>query len=235
MVLLPESIVINKGEPGDSMYFIAKGELSVRNEKDQRVASLSAGNFFGELAILFGGTRSATIKTDTYSHVYELERQAFDDITSMHLGTREAIESVARARLQVAVRSAPPPSPRRSPQSRKASAKTLPGDRKVRGRGTRGSPPLSPRIPPPPPRHIPVLPRLTHSTARPGPYPGRPTPPPLPSQSHPTQGLSIRNERFVFFALRAAGGCQRQDSFDRQRLTRNRQRLALHRRRLALH
>lgn len=51
--------VVRQGQPGDSMYFIAEGAVEVRRDA-QRVA-LSAGQFFGEMALITGEPRNATI------------------------------------------------------------------------------------------------------------------------------------------------------------------------------
>ena len=62
VVLLPETAVVTKGEMGDCMYFVSLGEVSIRDEDNQRSIVLTTGQYFGELSMIFGGPRSATIK-----------------------------------------------------------------------------------------------------------------------------------------------------------------------------
>jgi CRP-like cAMP-binding protein len=52
--------IVAVGEPGDTLYVLLDGEVSVRR---RRLPSISRGmgSFFGEMALLDGGPRSATV------------------------------------------------------------------------------------------------------------------------------------------------------------------------------
>ena len=58
-------VVFNYGEPGDAMYIVraGKAELSFKNDTGEKIVleTCERGDFFGELAFLDGGTRSATV------------------------------------------------------------------------------------------------------------------------------------------------------------------------------
>jgi voltage-gated potassium channel len=51
--------IVHRGDPGDTMYFIVSGEVEV-NVTPQPV-KLGPGDFFGEMALLFGTPRSANV------------------------------------------------------------------------------------------------------------------------------------------------------------------------------
>ena len=51
--------IMRRGEPGDCMYFIASGEVEVRLRPG--VVRLGPGEFFGEIALLTGEPRNATV------------------------------------------------------------------------------------------------------------------------------------------------------------------------------
>src|ERR1700739_1967401 len=51
--------VVRRGERGDCMYFVASGELEIRGRPES--ISYGPGDFFGELALLTGDSRNATI------------------------------------------------------------------------------------------------------------------------------------------------------------------------------
>lgn len=68
--------VVREKEPGNTMFFIIEGNFSV--EKDGKVlAELTNGDFFGEMALLTGGRRAATVISKSQGIVIEIDREAF--------------------------------------------------------------------------------------------------------------------------------------------------------------
>ena len=59
------SVIVRQGEPADSAFVVVYGRLKVvtasGGDHESVIAVLRAGDLFGELAILDGGTRSATV------------------------------------------------------------------------------------------------------------------------------------------------------------------------------
>ena len=53
------AIIMRRGAPGDCMYFVASGEVEVQLQPEPVV--LGPGEFFGEVALVTGGPRNATI------------------------------------------------------------------------------------------------------------------------------------------------------------------------------
>jgi CRP-like cAMP-binding protein len=56
--------IVKEGNPGDAMYLILEGEVRVRlmiAGKESILATLSAGEFFGEVALFDHGPRSADV------------------------------------------------------------------------------------------------------------------------------------------------------------------------------
>jgi CRP/FNR family transcriptional regulator, cyclic AMP receptor protein len=61
----PEGAVIAKeGGPGDAFFVILEGQAEVRRG-GKRVAALWPGDFFGEISLLDGGPRTATVSAQT--------------------------------------------------------------------------------------------------------------------------------------------------------------------------
>jgi NTE family protein len=76
-------IICRQGEPGDSMYVIHSGTVSVFKETDGQsffVSELKRGNFFGEMALLSGAHRNSTIEASLDVTVYCLARENFDTL-----------------------------------------------------------------------------------------------------------------------------------------------------------
>ncbi len=73
-----EQVVVEQGTAGNSMFVIAEGVVSVTVKAGDKppiqVATLGTGNFFGELAMLTGEKRGATITALTKTHLYEITK-----------------------------------------------------------------------------------------------------------------------------------------------------------------
>jgi glutaminase len=64
----PGMLIIRKGEPADSLYFLMRGEVSVviplPGGGSKRLSTLTAGMAFGESSLLSGGQRGADVRAD---------------------------------------------------------------------------------------------------------------------------------------------------------------------------
>jgi CRP/FNR family cyclic AMP-dependent transcriptional regulator len=69
----PAEIIVQSGERGDSFYLMLEGRARVLG----RSRALRSGDFFGEMALVDGGPRSATITALSAVRVMKLPRQAF--------------------------------------------------------------------------------------------------------------------------------------------------------------
>lgn len=70
------TVLIEEGATGDEFFIIAEGTASVRRGP-RRVALLGPGDYFGELALLDRGRRSATIVADTDMVLLIMSRREF--------------------------------------------------------------------------------------------------------------------------------------------------------------
>lgn len=67
--------LFRKGDPGESMYILAEGEVRV-HDGNHVIARLQAGDVFGEYALLDTENRSASVTTEKASRVLMLKREA---------------------------------------------------------------------------------------------------------------------------------------------------------------
>jgi CRP-like cAMP-binding protein len=75
----PGEILCREGDPGDYFYIIVSGIAEV--QKDKRIlTTLEAGEIFGEMSLLTGETRSATVVAATPMELYKLDRDNFGKV-----------------------------------------------------------------------------------------------------------------------------------------------------------
>jgi len=65
---------------------------------DTDIATLMAGDFFGEMALLHGSTRTATCRAVTPCALYELARSDIDAVIQSCPAIKEALEEADRIR-----------------------------------------------------------------------------------------------------------------------------------------
>jgi CRP-like cAMP-binding protein len=106
LVQLPAGPIIRENDPADGLYIIKSGlarvSTSAKDEKSEAVlAVLRPGNAFGELALIDGAPRSATITALQPVECYFLPREAFLDSLGKHpeiaLGMLPAVTAMVRA------------------------------------------------------------------------------------------------------------------------------------------
>jgi small-conductance mechanosensitive channel/tellurite resistance protein len=77
--------IIRQGEAGESFYVVVSGEVSVHAEGNAaEVARLRRGDFFGEMSLLTGEPRAATVIAARDSTLLCVDRRAFGEILKAH-------------------------------------------------------------------------------------------------------------------------------------------------------
>src|SRR5207302_6801938 len=75
--------VIQEGAEGDSMFILLRGAAQVsvsKNGSTIPVATLSSGDCFGEMSLLTGEKRSATVKADGDCYVMEISKETMAEV-----------------------------------------------------------------------------------------------------------------------------------------------------------
>jgi CRP-like cAMP-binding protein len=70
------TVLARQGQPGNEFYLIVDGSARVEVSARKR-ARLAPGAFFGEMSLLDGGPRSATVTADTAIRVLVIKRRHF--------------------------------------------------------------------------------------------------------------------------------------------------------------
>jgi CRP-like cAMP-binding protein len=160
--------IIREGDPGAEMFFIESGRVQVvrgSGSGAMLLAELVGGDLFGEMALLTGSPRSATVTALSDLDLWALSKADFDDLVTAYPNLALALSRLLSDRLRhtderflakptVTVAAPPPPVP-------SAEIETIQVAR-----------PAPPRQPAPQPRRV---------------APPKPRPQPTPKQ--PTRGL----------------------------------------------
>lgn len=98
----PGQIVVSEGEPGHSLFVVASGTLRVYvrdlESHNTQVRLLESGEFFGEISLLTGQRRSATITCATTCELLELDISRLNAMAQFHPGIPNTIRHFARKR-----------------------------------------------------------------------------------------------------------------------------------------
>jgi CRP-like cAMP-binding protein len=88
--------MVEQGIPADAIYVLTSGEARVFYVREQ-VATLGPGDIVGEMALLGGGQRRATVTTAERTAGLRVENPAMMDVFSKHPAVREAFKAAYEA------------------------------------------------------------------------------------------------------------------------------------------
>ena len=75
----PNAIIVKQGDAGSSLFVLSQGSVRVYSEAtdtepEKTLATLAPGAYFGEMSLLTGAPRSATLVTNTETIAYEITK-----------------------------------------------------------------------------------------------------------------------------------------------------------------
>ena len=96
------STIFNRGDVGSSLFAIAEGTVTIHADSKRgsaAIANVVAGSIFGEVGLLSGRPRGATIRAADRVVAVEIERTGVQKLMSEHSEVRDIIEKVTLERL----------------------------------------------------------------------------------------------------------------------------------------
>jgi CRP-like cAMP-binding protein len=90
--------VLVEGSPGYAFYILDQGQVAVAHE-DQVLRTLGPGDFFGEIAILGGGRRTASVTATEPVTVWKLFGTSFRELEKIRPDVSRALQEAMRQRL----------------------------------------------------------------------------------------------------------------------------------------
>jgi nitroimidazol reductase NimA-like FMN-containing flavoprotein (pyridoxamine 5'-phosphate oxidase superfamily) len=101
----PGAVIVRQGAPADKFFIIVDGEVDVVREPapgkgtEVKLATLGRGQFFGEVAILNDGPRTATVRARGRTTLLTMDRDVFRGLVAQSLSTTQDFDRVIRQRL----------------------------------------------------------------------------------------------------------------------------------------
>jgi len=101
----PNTAIVREGQSGDSMFIIKNGKVEIRKKEktlgiDLTIATLGSGACFGEMALLTGKPRSATVMAIGATEVFVLEKKDFDSLLMEHPTMSLALNKIVAERIE---------------------------------------------------------------------------------------------------------------------------------------
>lgn len=113
MSFAPGELIVSEGEPGDSLFLVTTGSVKawIRNREARYVFArrLGEGDFFGEISVLTGSPRTATVVAAAPCELLELDRPTLDGITTTYPRVRDVLQRFSEQRMATSADA--PPSP----------------------------------------------------------------------------------------------------------------------------
>ena len=95
--------IVREGDAGEEMFFIEAGRVEVVRGSDQNalhLAELTAGDLFGEMALLTGNPRSATVTALSDVDLWVLGKADFDEVVAAYPSLALALSRLLSERLR---------------------------------------------------------------------------------------------------------------------------------------
>ncbi|MHB2017232.1 MAG: cation:proton antiporter [Candidatus Xenobia bacterium] len=97
--VVPEETIVQEGSEGTSFFLVLSGSVAVEGTAVPAGARLTTGAVFGEMSLLFGSPRNATIRAVEAVDLAEIDRDTFNDLMSRYPQLHRKVQEVAESRL----------------------------------------------------------------------------------------------------------------------------------------
>jgi CRP-like cAMP-binding protein len=99
----PGELIVKQGDPASELFIIDKGEVVIEtlpegSTRVREVAQLGSGKFFGEMALMTGEQRKATVRAKTECELLVIGHDAFHDTLAVAPGVIDKISDLLAQR-----------------------------------------------------------------------------------------------------------------------------------------
>lgn len=106
----PGEVIVKQGDKGTSLFAIIDGQALVYLEgnRNHPLATLKAGNVFGEMSLVLDQDRAATVEAITEIQLFEMDRELFREVLGEHPQLGDVVSRMIKRRLVENVMSTAP-------------------------------------------------------------------------------------------------------------------------------
>jgi small-conductance mechanosensitive channel/CRP-like cAMP-binding protein len=97
-------VLFREGDTGDSLYIVGSGVLEVERDRDgatQHIGRMGPGDYFGEISLLTGAPRGATVTALTASTAFELRSEDLKPILEQEPALATVLEASAQKAMKM--------------------------------------------------------------------------------------------------------------------------------------
>jgi zinc transporter ZupT len=92
-------VLFKAGDPGDALYIVARGKVEVLTDGSRgAIAVLGGGHAFGEMSLLSGGPRTATIRAAEDTDLLKILKEDFDHLVATDRQLANAVQRISHQR-----------------------------------------------------------------------------------------------------------------------------------------
>lgn len=100
-IFAPQDFIVREGEVADGVRFISRGAVAITSEGGLKAhGTLEAGDHFGDLSLLLGERRTASVRAETYCDVFFLARDEFERIKTEYVEFRDVLKRISAERTE---------------------------------------------------------------------------------------------------------------------------------------
>jgi hypothetical protein len=95
-IFAPDVYIVREGEIGSGIYFISRGTVEITSRDGQQAhGTLEDGEYFGDLSLLLGERRTASVRSLTYCDAFLLSRLEFERIKREYSEFRDILKKIS--------------------------------------------------------------------------------------------------------------------------------------------
>jgi CRP-like cAMP-binding protein len=99
---VPGSFVVREGERSNGIYFVSRGTLEILSGAEEEThGTFGPGDYFGDLSLLLGERRTASVRSLTYADIFLLPSREFERLKSEYGEFKEVLKEISTEKTEL--------------------------------------------------------------------------------------------------------------------------------------